>query len=84
MEQVVVDISGLKRDRVNGLDIYTDLKGRNQALCDSFSYLIRNIRLELVSGSEEETGWNPEPGHIALFLLRLFRTRKQDGYPPSS
>ena len=63
--KVVVDISGLKRDRVNGLDIYTDLKGRNQALCDSFSYLIRNIRLELVSGSEEETGWSPIEGHIA-------------------
>ena len=61
----MVDISGLKRDRVNGLDIYTDLKGRNQALCDSFSYLIRNIRLELVSGSEEETGWSPIEGHIA-------------------
>lgn len=63
--KVVVDISGLKRDRVSGLDIYTDLKGRNQALCDSFSYLIRNIRLELVSGSEEETGWSPIEGHIA-------------------
>ena len=26
---------------------------------------IRNIRLELVSGSEEETGWSPIEGHIA-------------------
>ncbi len=63
--KVVVNIAGLKRDRVNGLDIYTDLKGRNQALCDSFSYLIRNIRLERMPGFEEETGWNPIRGHIA-------------------
>ena len=63
--KVVYDISGIRRDNVQGLDIYTDLKGRNQARCDSFIYLIKNIRLERTARSDIERGWNPEPGHIA-------------------
>ena len=41
--KVVYDISGLQRDNVRSIDIYTDLKGRNQAHCDSFTYFIKNI-----------------------------------------
>ena len=63
--KVVYDISGLLRDKVRGIDIYTDLKGRNQARCDSFTYIIKNIRLEQVGHTEEEASWQPAQGHIA-------------------
>ena len=63
--KVVYLISGLRRDHSRSLDIYTDLKGRNQAQCDSFTYLMRNIQFEQVDHSEKETGWSPSPGRIA-------------------
>ena len=70
--KVVYQISGLRRDHVRCLDIYTDLKGRNQAECDSFTYLIKNIRLEQVDHSEKETGWCPSPGRIAYSTSGYF------------
>ena len=63
--KVVYGISGIRRDKVHSLDIYTDHKGRNQALCDTLTYLLRNIRLERVAHSPIETGWEPEPHHIS-------------------
>ncbi len=63
--RVVYDISGIRRDKVHSLDIYTDLKGRNQATCDSFIYHVRNIRLEHVAHSTMEKGWLPETGGMA-------------------
>lgn len=63
--QVVYDISGVGRRDVSGLEIYTDLKGRNQARGDSFAYHIRNIRFERVGHSEPETGWLPRQGRIS-------------------
>ena len=63
--RVVYDISGVSRGKVHTLDIYTDLKGRNQARCDSFRYYIANLRLEKVAHSSIEKGWNPEPGVMA-------------------
>ena len=63
--QVVFDISGISRSDVMSLDIYTDLKGRNQAESDSFVYLVRNIRLERVEYPEPEKGWQVMRGRIA-------------------
>ena len=74
--KVVYLISGLRRDQSRCLDIYTDLKGRNHAQCDSFTYLIKNIRLEQVGHSEKETGWCPSPGCIAHSFSGYF-TRGQ-------
>ena len=57
--------SGLPRKHVRRIEIYTDLKGRNQAQCDTLTYIIRNIRLEQVQHPEAETGWEVAEGHIA-------------------
>ena len=70
--RVVYDISGISRGKVHALDIYTDLKGRNQAQCDSFKYHIANIRLEHVAHSNIERGWGPEPGLIAYSTSGYF------------
>ena len=63
--RVVYDISGINRDKVNAIDIYTDLKGRNQARCDSFVYHIANIRFQQVAHNFSETGWLPQPKLMA-------------------
>ncbi len=63
--KAVMYISGLQRDKVRQLVFYTDLKGRNQAECDSFTYFIRNIRFERISHSESDTGWETVPGRMA-------------------
>ncbi len=70
--RVVYDISGIDRRKVHTLDIYTDLKGRNQAQCDSFTYRIANIRLEQAAHSYIEKGWTPEPGLIAYSTTGYF------------
>ena len=62
---VVFDISGLERDSVMSLTLYTDLKGRNEALCDSITYMLRNLRLEQVQEKPKEIGWDVQPGCIA-------------------
>ena len=62
---IVYGISGLPRKHVRRIEIYTDLKGRNQAQCDTLTYIIRNIRLEQVQHPEAETGWEVAEGHIA-------------------
>ena len=62
---VVYDISGLERDSVMSLTLYTDLKGKNGALCDSISYVLRNLRLEQVENTPKEIGWDIQPGCIA-------------------
>ena len=62
---VVYDISGLERDSVMSLTLYTDLKGKNGALCDSISYVLRNLRLEQVENAPKEIGWDVQPGCIA-------------------
>lgn len=89
--RVIYDISGVRRNNVQSLDIYTDLKGRNQARCDSFLYLVRNIRLERAARSDIETGWNPQPGHIAYSSSGYFAQgdktavirlpEKENGFP---
>lgn len=70
--RVVYDISGISRHKVHTLDIYTDLKGRNQAKCDSFIYHIANIRLEQTAHSYIERGWTPEPGLMAYSTSGYF------------
>ena len=70
--KVIYEISGLPRDNARSLDIYTDLKGRNQSMCDSFAYYIRNIRLEYVGHTEKEIGWLPEQGRIAYSYTGYF------------
>ena len=62
---IVFDISGLERDSVWSLTLYTDLKGGNEALCDSISYVLRNLRLERVENPPKEIGWEVLPGSIA-------------------
>ena len=62
---VVFDISGLKRDSVQSLSFYTDLKGRNGAMCDSISYILRHLRLEQTKETLKESGWNVPVGRIA-------------------
>ena len=62
---VVYDISGLERDSVMSLTLYTDLKGKNGALYDSISYVLRNLRLEQVENAPKEIGWDVQPGCIA-------------------
>lgn len=66
--RVVFEIAGLSRDRVRWLHLYTDLKGRNQATCDSFVYLVRNMRLERVARVDRESGWEPEAGRIVCSM----------------
>ena len=61
---VVFDISGLRRDSVLSLSFYTDLKGRNEATCDSISYSLRNLRLEQVEKSPKEVGWDIPSGRV--------------------
>ena len=66
--RIVFEIAGIDRDRVRWLHLYTDLKGRNQAACDSFVYLVRNVRLERVARTDRESGWEPETGHIVYSM----------------
>ena len=76
--KVIFGINGLQRDSVLSLSLYTDLKGRNGALCDSVTYTIRNLCLERVGDEEKETGWDVSRGRIAYstsgYLLRGRKT----------
>ena len=82
---VVFDISGLERDSVMSLTLYTDLKGRNEALCDSITYMLRNLRLEQVQEKPKEIGWDVQPGCIAYsstgYLVKGRKTAVADSSP---
>ena len=72
--KLVFEMEGLQRDHVQSIAFYTDLKGRNQATCDSLVYLLRNICLEKVERPDKEVGWQPEPNRIVYSM---------SGYLPS-
>ena len=72
---IVYDISGVRRDNVGSLQLYTDIKGRNQFRGDSLLYQVRNLRLEYVDSEQKERGWNVADGMIAYSM---------SGYLPQS
>lgn len=72
---VEFDMSGLPRERVSQLRIYTDVKGRNLFEGDSLTYTIRNFRLQQVAHSAKEIGWDVADGQIAYSM---------SGYYPES
>ena len=65
---VVFDMSGVRRDHVSGLQMYTDVKGRNLFVGDSLEYVIRNVRLEATDGMAKERGWDVAQGMIAYSM----------------
>ena len=69
---IVFDMSGLPRERVRHLRIYTDIKGRNQFVGDSLIYDIRNIRLQQTGHSAKETGWDVPEGQIVYSMPGYF------------
>lgn len=69
------DMSGLPRENVYHLRLYTDVKGRNLFEGDSLTYIIRNFRLIKTEKSAKETGWDAADGQIAYSM---------SGYYPDS
>lgn len=67
---VEFDMSGLPRERVSQLRIYTDVKGRNLFEGDSLTYTIRNFRLQQVAHSTKEIGWDVAEGDWTLKAKR--------------
>lgn len=65
---VELDMSGLPRESVSDLRLYTDLKGRNLFRGDSLTYVIRNVRLLRVEREAKETGWDVAQGGIAYSM----------------
>lgn len=72
---VEFDMSGLPRERVRQLRLYTDVKGRNLFEGDSLTYIIRNFRLIKTEKSAKEIGWDVADGQIAYSM---------SGYYPES
>ena len=62
---VIFDLSELKREQVERITFYTDLKGRNGALGDTLSYTLRRLRLERLEEVESNHGWFPPFGQIS-------------------
>lgn len=69
---VELDMSGLPRESVRSLRLYTDLKGRNLFLGDSLAYIVRNLRLLRVEHSAKEVGWDVAQGHVAYSMSGYF------------
>lgn len=65
---VEFDMSGLPRENVLDIRIYTDLKGRNLFEGDSLTYVIRNIRLLKVDRQAKEVGWDVMQDEIAYSM----------------
>lgn len=66
--RVAFDFSGLPRNNVQSIGIYTDVKGRNGLEGDSVVYEIRNIRLVRTATHAKETGWDVAPGTLAYSM----------------
>lgn len=69
---VVFDMSGLPREHVYALRIYTDVKGRNLFVGDSLVFTLRNIQLQQTTGNAKEVGWDVAPGQIAYSMSGYF------------
>lgn len=64
--RIVYELGELPRERVGGIRLYTDIKGRQPVTgADSVFYNIRNLRLERTGYTAKERGWVPEEGRIA-------------------
>lgn len=72
---VVFDMSGLRRDHVKELRLYTNIKGRNLFQGDSLTYVIRNVQFLKADLQAKESGWAVADGEIAYSM---------SGYFPSS
>ncbi len=69
------DMVGVRRDHVNSIRIYTDVKGRNLFKGDSLTYVIRHIELQHVKNEPKESGWDVAKGKISYSM---------SGYLPST
>lgn len=69
---IVFDMSGVRRDHVNTLRIYTDIKGRNLFKGDSLTYIIRNIQFLKTDKNAKERGWNVATDMIAYSMSGYF------------
>lgn len=72
---IVFDMSGVRRDHVQSLRLYTDVKGRNLFEGDSLTYIIRDIQLQQTDQEVKESGWNVAGNQIAYSM---------SGYLPKS
>ena len=69
---VVFDMSGLRRDYVTELRLYTDVKGRNLFVGDSLTYQIRNLQFMKAEQDAKESGWAVADGDIAYSMSGYF------------
>lgn len=69
---VLFDMSGVRRDHVNHLRLYTDIKGRNLFEGDSLVYVIRNIQLLKADKEAKESGWDVAKNMIAYSMSGYF------------
>lgn len=74
---VEFDMSGLPRERVRYLRLYTDVKGRNLFEGDSLTYVIRNFCLQRVEHNAKEVGWDVAEGQIAYSMSGYFPTSEK-------
>ncbi len=65
---IYFDISGVRRDNVSRLHVYTDQKGRNLFRGEKLTYVVRNIRFEKTSACHPDKGWATAPGAIAYSM----------------
>ena len=72
---VSFDISGLNRNHVDNIRLYTDVKGRNLFEGDSLVYVVRNLNFQRVDRNAKEKGWDVEQDGIAYSM---------SGYLPES
>jgi len=66
---IVYELGELPRERVKGIRIYTDIKGRQPLTgADSVHYIIRNLRIEQTGYQAKEYGWEPEVNMISYSM----------------
>lgn len=66
---IVYELGELPRERVKGIRIYTDIKGRQPITgADSVHYTISNLRIEQTGYEAKERGWKPEENMISYSM----------------
>lgn len=69
---IVFDMSGVRRDHVNHIRLYTDVKGRNLFEGDSLTYVIRNMQFLQADEEAKESGWDVAKDKIAYSMSGYF------------
>lgn len=69
---IVFDMSGVRREHVNRIRLYTDIKGRNLFEGDSLTYMIRNMQLLQADKEAKESGWDVAKDMIAYSMSGYF------------